>query len=97
MSDLTTFRDHCRTMAEAQHKPECPSLGPKSRPVWEPVYDREAYPDDGIPAALRYRGHTPPPPTCDGCVTDAERALFALLAAEVDGYLDPHPTLWEDA
>lgn len=23
MSDLTRFRDHCRTMATAEHKPEC--------------------------------------------------------------------------
>lgn len=27
-----------------------------------------------------------PAPTCPGCLTDADRALFAQLAAEVDDY-----------
>lgn len=36
-----------------------------------------------------------PNPDCPGCVTDDERAMWARLAAEVDEYLDPHPTLWE--
>lgn len=26
MSDLTAFRDHCRKMATAEHKPECKAL-----------------------------------------------------------------------
>ena len=30
MSDLTTFRDHARRMAEAEHKPECK----RPRPVY---------------------------------------------------------------
>lgn len=96
MSDLTAFRDHCLAMSTAEHKPECPSLGPKSRPVWEAVYDHETYGDD-IPAALALRGFTPPPPACYGCLSDAERALFAALASEVDNYLDPHPTLFGDS
>lgn len=35
-----------------------------------------------------------PDPECGGCVTDADRALFALLAAEVDDYLAPQPDLF---
>lgn len=35
-----------------------------------------------------------PSPECGGCVTDSDRALFALLAAEVDDYLAPQPDLF---
>lgn len=31
-----------------------------------------------------------PSPECAGCLSESDRALFALLAAEVDDYLD-HP------
>jgi hypothetical protein len=34
VSTLTTFRDHCRKMAAAKHKPECPTLHP-----WRPQWD----------------------------------------------------------
>lgn len=76
MSALTDTRDHCRRMATAQHKPECPSL--------ERRRDRWALADDNshltwVPA--------PPRRECAGCVTDTDRALFARLADEIDRYL----------
>ncbi len=77
------FRDHCRRMAESEHKPECPSLGSPSHPVWVGVYEQ----DDGIPSAMRLVGFTPDPPKCDGCMSDADRALFARLATEATMYL----------
>lgn len=78
MSDLTTFRDHCRAMSDAKHRPECFTLAPQGNQWW---FGKR------IPIAY----------CCEGCVTDADRALFARLADEVDGYLDPHPQIWEDA
>lgn len=33
MSDLTRFRDHCSQMANAEHKPDCPSLTARN-PYW---------------------------------------------------------------
>jgi len=72
MSDLTAFRDHCRAMSKAEHKPEC------------------AYRPDSWLYARR------PDPNCDGCNSPADRALFARLAAEVEDYLEPHPTLLGD-
>lgn len=84
MSDLTTFRDHCVAMTTAEHKPEC-----------------EARLQDWTDRSFRFRyfdiPDPGPRPECPGCVTDADRALFARLAAEVADYLDPHPTLWEGA
>lgn len=84
MSDLTRFREHCREMATAEHTAECVErlADWKHRALMRRYLD---IPDPG------------PMPCCDGCVTDADRALFARLAAEVDDYLDPHPTLWGDA
>lgn len=39
-----------------------------------------------------------PDPACPGCVTDADRALWARLATEIDAYLTTDDTaLWEDA
>jgi hypothetical protein len=54
------------------------------------------------------RGHLPsrwgwareihPDPSCAGCITEADRALWARLAAEIDDYLtDDDAPLWEDA
>lgn len=79
---VETFRAHCARMSKAEHKPECPSLGPPPRPIWEHVYE------DGsdMPTGLAWLGNTPSPPTCDGCLTDADRALFARLAAEAAAY-----------
>lgn len=31
----------------------------------------------------------PTPPTCEGCVTPAERALWQQLADEIDAYFNP--------
>jgi hypothetical protein len=89
MSDLTTFRDHCRAMSAADHKPECPWTDARAVAAENLRRARFARMVDEPPR--------PPIPECSGCVTDVERALFARLAAEVDDYLDPHPTLWEDA
>jgi hypothetical protein len=61
VSDLTSFRDHCRRMATEQHRPDCPGRVP-GRPYVKPI-------------------------GCEGCVTDSDRLLFAMLAAEVDAYL----------
>lgn len=76
MSDLTTFRDHCRQMADAIHKPEC-RLWVERPGIFHPSGD------------WKY-----PSPECVGCISDADRALFALLAAEVDDYLAPQPDLF---
>lgn len=83
MSDLTRFRDHCRTMAaDGTHLPGCESL---KRPIsqWE----------------AHFVGVEPwQPPQCDGCVPAADRALFVRLADEADAYLErDEATLWEDA
>lgn len=83
---LERYRDHCRRMSEAQHKPECPSLTAR-----EPYWDQWEHVQDncGQTTCLVWRGPKPKwePPGCDGCMTDAERALFARLAGEVDDYL----------
>lgn len=92
MSDLTHFRDHCRTMATAEHKPECPSLTAKPPPRTYPLYD-----DEGNICALgiNLEAVSWRPPACDGCNPDIDRTLFARLAAEVDDYLTDDPTLFE--
>jgi len=90
MSTLSTFREHCARMATAEHKPECPSL---ERPKWTPWAD-----GDDIPQGARVWRAIGlvqlPPPKCDGCVTDADRALFRQMADEVDHYLQPQPDLF---
>ena len=73
MSDLQAFRDHCRRMATATHKPECR--------IWVTIPPRRAWGWPGGEWVI-------PAPDCGGCVSDADRALFASLAAEVDDYLD---------
>lgn len=83
MSDLTRFREHCRERAE-----------------WQPGEPRAACRDRTVFGTPKPADHA----NCGGhhcgcdchAPTDAERALFARLAAEIDDYLDPHPTLWED-
>lgn len=76
MSELSKMRDHCRRMASAEHKPECPSLD-TNLPNW--VLDETNSFMTWIPA--------PPRPVCDGCVTTGERELFCQLADEIDVYL----------
>lgn len=79
MSDLTTFRDHCRKMQTAEHKPECPSL---RAPGW-------VVPTPGYSGRM-WMGLMPwTPPACDGCNPLGDRELFARLADEVDAYLHP--------
>lgn len=82
MTRIEAFRRHCAEMATADHKPECPSLGPPSRPIWEARWDD----DHRIANAMIWRGFTPAPPHCDGCNPAEDRALFARLAAEVEAY-----------
>lgn len=89
MSSLTTFREHCRAMSTAEHRPECAWLLWKPGGAWVPQYEGE----DEHPASLRWIA-PPPRPECNGCLTEADRALFAQMAAEVDDYLAPQPDLF---
>lgn len=91
MSDLTAFRDHCAAMATAEHKPECkwPNLAAveaknRLQAKFERLFDEP-------------KGTRPRVIHCPGCNPQADRELFARLAAEVDDYLDPHPTLWGES
>lgn len=96
MSDLTAFRDHARAMAQAQHKPDCPSLTARE-PYWPPG---GWVPMDGNDPmnGLRWIGPKPPwsPPDCDGCVTNADREMWARLADEIDHYLHPEQDAGDD-
>lgn len=92
MSDLSKFRDHCRKMATAAHKPECPSL-PENQPHWPPRGCR-AIRAVGELVLGRRNGPPPPAPKCDGCLTDADRALFAQMAGEIDAHLAPQVDLF---
>lgn len=89
------YRDHCARMADAQHKPECPSLT-AVEPYWPPGgwtwTDRADF-----SKGMSWLGPKPhwEPPKCDGCLTDDERALFAQLAGEADRYIQGD--LLEDA
>lgn len=96
MSGLAQFRDHCRRMATAEHVPECPSLTARE-PYWPPGGWVLTDPKDAM-AGLTWIGPKPKwePPTCDGCLSDADRALFARMASEVDEYLAPQPDLFGD-
>lgn len=91
---LPTLRDHFLRMSAAQHLDECPSLTAR-KPYWPRWADIDEDGNwcgqTGKPAVgLGWLGPEPPwePPRCDGCISDDERALFALLAGEVDDYLD---------
>jgi hypothetical protein len=86
MSGLAAFRDHCAAMSTAEHKPECQGAKPTPSHI-EPIIDDEGY----------WRGNKrvpEQPPTCQGCNPTKDRALFALLAAEVDDYLAPQVDLF---
>lgn len=82
-SDLHAYAAHCRQMASAKHRPDCPPGHRRRRWINE-------FGDDGIITG----GHTQPP-ACAGCVTDEDRARWAMLAAEAEAYLrrEPEPTL----
>ena len=93
MSTLTTFRDHCRAMAKAEHRPECAHLRPE--PFWQ-AWDL-INGDDGIATGMFWRGPKPAwePAPCDCHLSDDERALFTRLADEVDAYLtEEDEPLW---
>ena len=83
---LERYRDHCRRMAEAEHKPECPSLT-AVEPYWPPG---GWVPTDGEDPmnGLSWIGPKPKwePPKCDGCNPESDRALFRRLAEEADEY-----------
>lgn len=88
MTDLDTFRTWCATMATAEHRPECCRCGH----VWCcGCLDHPAGKPWGW-AMQRWEEHAetcpgnPSAPACPGCVTDADRAPFAALAAEIDAY-----------
>lgn len=90
---LERYRDHCRRMAEAEHKPECPSLT-AVEPYWPPggwvPIDKDGNWDFGGNGmhGLGWLGPKPKwePPKCDGCNPESDRALFRRLAEEADEY-----------
>lgn len=104
MSDLTRFRDHCRKMSDAEHKPDCPMLT-AVEPYWPPggwaPIDADGNWDNsgGMPQGLGWLGPKPAwsPPHCDGCNSAEDRALFAQLADEVDTYEGMQMSLFEGA
>jgi len=87
-TQLERFRDHCHRMADADHKPDCPSLTARE-PYWPPGGWVATHPDKGEMAGLSWIGPKPAwtPPSCDGCLSDGDRDLFRRLAAEADIYL----------
>ena len=93
MSELETFRDHCRKMAKAEHRPECASLRPG--PYWS-AWAAGSLDQAGNIASLVWLGPKPEwqPAPCDCNLNDADRALFARLAGEVDAYLGDDEPLW---
>jgi hypothetical protein len=103
-AELTTLRDHCRTMAAAPteiRRPRgssgaCMGLGNVQRIHEDCVWGWQSC------ACTCHDDERPQPPT------DAERALWTLLADEIDAWLtgrleetrpDEHtePPLWEEA
>jgi len=95
-TDLEQARDHARTMAGAQHTPDC----------W--ANDRTLGPISGT-ASVRRCGLKEPhdahqwtrwtwcPGVCGGCMSEAERAAWAKQADEYDAYLesqDEEDALW---
>lgn len=93
MSRLSAFRAHCRDMAEAEHKPDCPRVT-AVKPYWPPGgwapidADGNWHRGVGPIGGLGWLGPEPEwsPPPCDGCVSDGDRALWTRLADEVDDY-----------
>lgn len=85
---LDLFRDHCRKMAESEHKPDCPMLN-WTEPFWTPFMP--IWDDDGTCRSMGWVGPKPTTgafarPVCDGCNDEDDRNLFARLAAEVEDY-----------
>ena len=90
MSTLTTFRDHCRAMADGGHSPDCLVMTEKARSNWGYFRMFREWPE------VWGEQPTGPPTLCGGgCVNSADRELFARLADEVDAYLtDEDEPLW---
>lgn len=95
-TDLERFRDHARTMSIADHKPECCACGqpwccgcPRHRDG-----DRRhpaGAPETNPTAWLAHAATCPGNPAAPCCrITSTDRALWARLADEVDGYLNRH-------
>lgn len=78
MSQIVALGTYCRRMSQADHRDDCPSLGPLPRPRWRL--------DDDL--AVHLDGFTPAPPVCLGCVTPADRELWAQLADDIDEHLE---------
>ena len=93
MSELSEFGKHARAMSTRQHTEPCPWVNPakakrdSGRAIWQLAEDQSALHLVGFEATI---------PACPGCVTDADRALWARLADEVDAYLqeDEEPGLF---
>lgn len=94
MSDLERFRDHARRMATARHQDHCRAERAAMAMRHETVRScggRE--PHDGH----KHTRWTYCPGVCPGCVSDADRRLWAQLAAEVDEHLareTGEPQIW---
>ena len=84
-SDLERFRDHCRNMVTAEHRPDCEGAKPKP-PRWRMFRDVSAM----------TLAEAPAPPSCSGCVSPVDREWWARLADEADRYLsaDEHEGLF---
>ena len=84
MSELETFRDHCRKMADAGHSPDCAFATGKALDRWGHFHLFREWPEK-----WGARPSGPPKPCPGDCVSDADRALFTRLADEIDAYLTP--------
>lgn len=83
MSDLTKFRDHAAVMAAGGHTPACEAAEAEAARRWGYFRMFREWLDDWGPKP------SGPPEPCEGaCSSAADRALWALLAAEVNEYLD---------
>lgn len=81
---IETFRDHCRKMAAAEHKPDiCPTLTATPPERLIPKYEGGEF----WGFYVNIEAFSWKPPHCPGCNTESDRALFAQLAAETDRYL----------
>lgn len=81
MSELETFRDHCRAMADP--KPPRPDVGPFCRSLWKgdkPDHGKcTKHAPTGVCGCRCHPWNAPQP--------EPDRRLWAALADEVDRYL----------
>lgn len=77
MSALTDELAHAKRMSTAQHVPQC---APGLEAEWKAQ----------LAAWVRRtpRGHIPTRPTCDGCVSERDRAIWKQQAEQLDTYLN---------